>query len=390
MNIKCYCKQSMFGQQQNFQPHGFDELSANPTRHTVELMGGGKNAAQKQKRAARKRRDDRDREAAAVSGAVVKTKRKSAAAPSKGSVGPDSKPMAVDIEDPSVVAEVPLADDTEQEMASGDPVPPVDADDLMDESFSAELGAPGLDEEAVAAFQRAYDRALDAFANGPQAMDFEASAADQAKAEADSLKEREEAAAALEAAQSKKEKEFDKEMNSLADDFTSSTNVSTPKEKAVLEAGRKEAEARQSELQEKRDEYEAWVVEYDLAEGRTGMEEDDEPEKLMEMFVGGTLTWEEYKASHDDDGNIIPGKFREALEKGQKAVLGKLRQSGRLLKKLRSAMAKTPERSGWHILPGQTRIWIDPMSISAEAAYPRGEGFSTTGISSQSVTGFGN
>ena len=73
----------MFGQQQNFQPHGFDELSANPTRHTVELMGGGKNAAQKQKRAARKRRDDRDREAAAVSGAVVKTKRKSAAAPSK-------------------------------------------------------------------------------------------------------------------------------------------------------------------------------------------------------------------------------------------------------------------------------------------------------------------
>ena len=121
----------MFGQQQNFQPHGFDELSANPTRHTVELMGGGKNAAQKQKRAARKRRDDRDREAAAVSGAVVKTKRKSVAAPPKGSAGPDSKPMAVDIEDPSVVAEVPRADDTEQEMASGDPVPLVDAEDLM-------------------------------------------------------------------------------------------------------------------------------------------------------------------------------------------------------------------------------------------------------------------
>jgi hypothetical protein len=30
---------------------------------------------------------------------------------------------------------------------------------------------------------------------------------------------------------------------------------------------------------------------------------------------------------------------------------------------------------GWHFMDGDTRIWTDPLAISAVGAYPRAEGY---------------
>jgi hypothetical protein len=67
----------------------------------------------------------------------------------------------------------------------------------------------------------------------------------------------------------------------------------------------------------------------------------------------------------------------EALQQTYKEQLSSVRKSQRLLKKVRAKerTEKPKELPGWHFLDGDTRIWTDPLAISAVGAYPRAEGY---------------
>ena len=60
-------------------------------------------------------------------------------------------------------------------------------------------------------------------------------------------------------------------------------------------------------------------------------------------------------------------------------TMKRLRAATRLLKRVRKYgdQDKSAALPGWHILPGERRIWTNPYAVSGEVAYPLPEGVST-------------